>query len=128
MKKRKKKNSRRIAKGIFPSSLGVVIKNFKKKQEINKIKKIKLEEKEEQKRIVQERKELKSLEDKLLKEEERIRVKNDELKVKEKEINLKNEEQRKKDEYLRSKAVRKMYGIKRFWTRYWQKKENDIFF
>ena len=41
MRKKKKKNSNKITKGIFPASIGKVIKSFKKKQKKNKIKKIK---------------------------------------------------------------------------------------
>lgn len=45
MKKRKKKKNNEVGliKGIFPKSLGKAYKEFKKQQEISKIKKIKLE-------------------------------------------------------------------------------------
>ena len=64
-KKKRKVKNQSLIKGIFPKSLGKAYIDFKKQQDANKLKKIKLEEREEAKRLVQERKDLRSREEKI---------------------------------------------------------------
>ena len=89
MKKKKKHQKRtkepeinfhRLAK-ITSRSLSKAYKNFKNKQEINKLKKIKLEKREEARGITKEKKELKL-------REEQINKNQEELKIKEKQLSL----------------------------------------
>ena len=56
-KKKKKNTTSSIMDELLPRSIGKAYKEFKKQQEINELKRVKLEEREETKRLVQERKE-----------------------------------------------------------------------
>ena len=78
-KKKRKVKNQSLIKGIFPKSLGKAYIDFKKQQDANKLKKIKLEEREEAKRLVQERKDLRTREEKIEKEEDRLKLKEEEL-------------------------------------------------
>ena len=60
IKRKKKDSSSTISLGKLPNTLGKFYIKYKKQQEAEKIKQIKLQEREESKRIVQEKKELKS--------------------------------------------------------------------
>ena len=88
MKKKKKRKikNQSLIKGIFPKSLGKAYIDFKKQQEANKLKKIKLEEREEAKRLVQERKDLRAREEKIEKEEDRIKLKVEVLAQKDRDL------------------------------------------
>ena len=97
MKKKKKKRivkNESLIKGILPKSLGKAYIDFKKHQEISKLKKIKLEEREESKQLIQERKDLKLRQEKIEKEEERLKLKEENLNQKERDQKVRDEEHR----------------------------------
>ena len=89
LKKNRKSHSKKnngFAKiaSITTKSLSSAFVNFKKSQELRKIKEIKLKKLSESNEIIRERKDLKILEEKLKKEDNKLRYKEEELKSKEK--------------------------------------------
>ena len=74
----------KIAK-ITTKSLSVAFTNFKKKQELKKIKDIKLKKLQENNDLIKEKKELRIWEEKLKKEESKLKQKEEELRIKERE-------------------------------------------
>ena len=91
VKRNSSKQNNSLAKiaTITSRSLSSAFINFKKNQEIKKIKEIKLKKLQENNDLLKEKKELKIWEEKLKKEDSKLRFKEDELKVKEKELKLK---------------------------------------
>ena len=93
-KNTKKKNSKRKIKSnengltklatLTTKSLSNAYSNYKKRQELNKIKEIKLKKLQENNEIIREKKELRIFEEKLKKEDTKLRFKEEELKQKEK--------------------------------------------
>ena len=109
LKKNNSKKNNGLAKiaSITTKSISSAFVNFKKKQELKKIKEIKLKKLQENNNLIKEKKELKILEDKLKKEDNKLRLKEDELRIKEKELKSKEDQQKiekerliKKDENL----------------------------
>ena len=76
---------------ITSKSLSNAFINFKKNQEIKKIKEIKLKKLQENNELIREKKELKIWEEKLKKEDNKLRSKEEELRLKEKELKSKDE-------------------------------------
>ena len=74
----------KIAK-ITTKSLSAAFTNFKKKQELKKVKEIKLKKLQENNDLIKEKKELKIWEDKLKKEDIKLKQKEDELRIRERE-------------------------------------------
>ena len=89
MRKKKKRTAKNVSLigEILPKPFGKAYQQFKKQQEINKLKKIKLEEREETKRLLQDKKDLIAREEKIKKEEERLKAFENELNQKSKKRN-----------------------------------------
>ena len=71
----------RLAK-ITSRSISKAYKGFKNKQEINKLKKIKLQKREEARGITKEKKELKLREEQISKDQEQLKIKEKATKIK----------------------------------------------
>ena len=103
-KSRKKSNPKKngLAKiaTITTKSLSNAYVNFKKNQELKKIKEIKLKKLQENNELLREKKEIKIWEEKLKKEDNKLKLKEDELKIKERELKTKEEKLKIENERL----------------------------
>ena len=85
--KNKKKLNKKTKNGfaklatITTKSISAAFVNYKKRQEQNKIKEIKLKKLQENNELIRDRKELKNLEEKIKKDEHKLKIKEEELKL-----------------------------------------------